>query len=356
MVQIAPAFFSYSRLDSEFAIRLAEDLKAAGANVWIDQLDILPGQRWDRAVEEALRRCPCLLVILSTASISSNNVMDEVSYALQQNKHVIPILYQDCSIPFRLHRLQYLDFRRDYARRIKELLNVLVPAENEQPTGIASENEHAKSEDGRGEAENWEQASNGEPRTLSSPTDAVVLVAFSFDGRLLAAWVRDDTIRVWEVASSREVRTINFEHLVCQIALSPDGRWLAAALGESNVAAEAGTAIWEVASGRNVRTFSHPAFSVAFSPDGRWLASGCDGGAIKLWEVPDWREVRTLRHTSSVDSVGFGPDGRWLAAVGAIRQRKCGSCQVAVRFEPWVRYTTTPRAGARSAPMGVGWL
>ena len=44
MAADAPAaFFSYSRDDSEFALRLAEDLKAAGAAVWIDQLDIEPG-------------------------------------------------------------------------------------------------------------------------------------------------------------------------------------------------------------------------------------------------------------------------------------------------------------------------
>ena len=43
MAADAPAaFFSYSREDLEFALRLAEDLKAA-ANVWIDQLDIEPG-------------------------------------------------------------------------------------------------------------------------------------------------------------------------------------------------------------------------------------------------------------------------------------------------------------------------
>lgn len=55
MSQAAPvAFFSYCREDSDFALRLAGDLKEAGASVWLDQLDIVPGQRWDRAVEDAL--------------------------------------------------------------------------------------------------------------------------------------------------------------------------------------------------------------------------------------------------------------------------------------------------------------
>ena len=38
-------FFSYSRDDSEFVLKLAKDLRAAGADVWLDQLDIGAGKR-----------------------------------------------------------------------------------------------------------------------------------------------------------------------------------------------------------------------------------------------------------------------------------------------------------------------
>ena len=65
------AFFSYSREDLEFALRLATDLKEAGASVWMDKLDLRPGQLWERKVEEALNNCPRLLVILSPASVGS---------------------------------------------------------------------------------------------------------------------------------------------------------------------------------------------------------------------------------------------------------------------------------------------
>jgi hypothetical protein len=88
------AFFSYSRDDSDFALRLAEDLKAAGANVWLDQLDIAPGQRWARAVQDALDNCHRMLVILSPASVNSTNVEDEVAFALEEHKTVIPVLYR----------------------------------------------------------------------------------------------------------------------------------------------------------------------------------------------------------------------------------------------------------------------
>jgi hypothetical protein len=123
------AFFSYSREDSEFALRLAGDLKAAGANVWLDQLDITPGQRWDNAVEDALKNCPRLIVVLSPAAVKSQNVMDEVSFALEERKTVIPVIHRDCDVPFRLRRVQHADFRQDYERSLQELIKTLVPGQ-----------------------------------------------------------------------------------------------------------------------------------------------------------------------------------------------------------------------------------
>ena len=75
-------FFSYSRTDAEFVLKLASDLCSAGVDLWLDQLDISPGDRWDLAVEKALEASRCIVVILSPASVDSQNVRDEVSYAL----------------------------------------------------------------------------------------------------------------------------------------------------------------------------------------------------------------------------------------------------------------------------------
>lgn len=143
-VRIPAAFFSYSREDSEFVLQVAGDLKAANANVWLDQMDIVPGQRWDDAVEQALAECPRMLVVLSPAAVHSTNVMDEVSFALEEGKTVIPILYRDCGIPFRLRRVQYIDFRRDYQRGLAELLKILA-AQNQ---GTESASPDARSEEG----------------------------------------------------------------------------------------------------------------------------------------------------------------------------------------------------------------
>jgi hypothetical protein len=76
-----------------------------------------------------------LIVVLSPAAIASNNVLDEVSFALDEGKIVVPILLQDCTIPFRLRRLQYVDFTRDYEPALAQLLRNLALADStaEQP-------------------------------------------------------------------------------------------------------------------------------------------------------------------------------------------------------------------------------
>ncbi len=119
------AFVSYSREDMEFAVRLAKDLKAKGASVWMDKIDIRPGQRWEAEIETAVDGCSRMLVILSPAAIASSNVLAEASLALDEGKSVIPVLYRECRVPFRLRPFQYADFRSDYSVGLEELLATL---------------------------------------------------------------------------------------------------------------------------------------------------------------------------------------------------------------------------------------
>jgi len=121
----ATAFISYSREDSEFALRLAADLRQAGARIWLDQLDIALGTPWDSMIEQALREAATMLLVLSPASVKSENVRNEISFALQEKKTIIPILRQDCAVPLQLHRLQRVDFRSDYARGMNAVLQEL---------------------------------------------------------------------------------------------------------------------------------------------------------------------------------------------------------------------------------------
>ncbi len=122
---MASIFVSYSRNDDAFVKRLVKDLRASGINVWLDQDNIAPGQRWDMAIERALDAASHILFVMSQASTQSENVRDELDTAIDSGKTILPVLIDDCKPPLRVRRMQYTDFRKDYAAGLANLLSML---------------------------------------------------------------------------------------------------------------------------------------------------------------------------------------------------------------------------------------
>jgi len=157
----------------------------------------------------------------------------------------------------------------------------------------------------------WEVATGKEIRTFRGHSDYVNSVAFSPDGKYLATGSVDKSAKLWEVATSKEIRIFRGHNgRVRFVAFSPDGKYLATGADDNTAK------LWEVATGKEIRTFrghSNWVGSVAFSPDSKYLATGSLDNTAKLWEVATGREIRTFGHTSFVSSVAFSPDGKYLA-------------------------------------------
>ena len=119
-------FASYSRQNQEFVRKLIADLHASlttsNISLWFDQVDIPIGQKWDRAVEEALETCDAMLLVLSSASSESENVRDEWMYYKSAEKPIIPVLFEKCKKPFQLSRYQHVDFvEQPYASALAQV-------------------------------------------------------------------------------------------------------------------------------------------------------------------------------------------------------------------------------------------
>jgi hypothetical protein len=115
-------FLSYSRSDERFALRFAKDLRSHGVAVWVDQFDIRPSEHWDRAIERAVRDCRGLVVILSPRSVASDNVADEISFAIETGKPVLPIVIERCTLPLRITRMHTIDATANYERALQQCL------------------------------------------------------------------------------------------------------------------------------------------------------------------------------------------------------------------------------------------
>ncbi|OUR92410.1 hypothetical protein A9Q87_08025 [Flavobacteriales bacterium 34_180_T64] len=124
-MDIESIFVSYSSKDRPFALGLTKELQNLGANVWIDQLGIKLGQNWDNAIDDALESADTVILIISPTAVSSQNVQDEVSIAINENKKFVPIMIKECDLPMRWQRRQYADLINNPDKAIGDILEFL---------------------------------------------------------------------------------------------------------------------------------------------------------------------------------------------------------------------------------------
>jgi WD40 repeat protein len=128
----------------------------------------------------------------------------------------------------------------------------------------------------------WDTATWRSRDFLVGPTATVDALAWSPDGRFLAA-AAGRTLWVWDVAARAAV----VKHLISEqhykdVAFSPDGRFLAFARNDATVR------LWETAGWTEVAAYDWkvgPMISVAFAPDSMRAAGGSGKGKIVVWDV-----------------------------------------------------------------------
>jgi hypothetical protein len=126
-------FLSYRSTEADFALRLAADLKNAGVNLWMDRLDINPGDDWRKSLESAVYSCAALISVLSPSYVSSKYCQRELARADRLGRPIFPVLLgmiTDADWPLEIERQQYIDFggwpdEATYQRQLNRLVDIL---------------------------------------------------------------------------------------------------------------------------------------------------------------------------------------------------------------------------------------
>ncbi|MGH7169509.1 MAG: FecR domain-containing protein [Gemmataceae bacterium] len=170
----------------------------------------------------------------------------------------------------------------------------------------------------------WNTADGGELSPIPAPTPVHGL-ALSADGRRLAAATPPHRKRpnprllVWDVEAGTRLAALSTpERSLPILVFAPDARRLAGATDLGAVY------VWDVESHKCLSSrgvedgWTRPIKALAFSPDGRLLAVGLADGRVRVWDTIADREVGLLNGGQrQVRALAFAPDGRTLAVTNA---------------------------------------
>jgi eukaryotic-like serine/threonine-protein kinase len=183
-----------------------------------------------------------------------------------------------------------------------------------------------------GPVEFFNPESGKELGLLDASAQGVRAMSFSPDGKTLAILDRSSRIQLWDVASKRLHRSLPEQPYILRcLAFSPDGRMLATAGHKAQVS------LWDTTTGTLRKTFAEGlhgwVYTLAFAPDGKTLAVGgeFEGAAeVNLLDPVSGQKVNSLKRPTLTDatavrlpdhvlgigavtSLAFSPDGKTLA-------------------------------------------
>jgi uncharacterized protein with WD repeat len=175
--------------------------------------------------------------------------------------------------------------------------------------------------------------------------DQVWSVSWSPDGKTLASASQDQTVRLWDPATGKQIRACAGDKgNVESVTWSPGGKTLASAGQDWTVR------LWDSATGKEIRACAghkRPVWSVSWSPDGKTLASAGEDGTIRLWDPATGKEIRACAgDKGNVESVTWSPDGKTLASAGNDKTVRLWDAatgkeiRVCAGHEEWVRSVT----------------
>jgi roadblock/LC7 domain-containing protein len=157
----------------------------------------------------------------------------------------------------------------------------------------------------------WDPATGKVLRTFESPSGYARLLAFAPDGRTFASGGNAPVISLWDTATGKVRRLEKHQGVVQALAFSPDGKTLASRGVDSSIR------FWDLSDEREVRRIdlpqgTPPAF--AFSPDGKRLAYQAERNAITVRDMATGKDAPCVAHRLNwFSSLSFSPDGRLLA-------------------------------------------
>lgn len=125
-------FISYAKEDIKLAERLYDFLLSKNYDPWLDKKKLNGGQNWEFQINDALHKADFIIVLLSQTSVSKRGfvqkefrkALDYCEYKLDSDIYVIPLKIEECEVPIKLQKFQWIEYGDEAFEEIVKSIEV----------------------------------------------------------------------------------------------------------------------------------------------------------------------------------------------------------------------------------------